>query len=179
MENLFTLLGEARAHVNIFTPVRLHRRTERHYKNVYDAFVRGALLPADAPSHAAAVAWRSAIRHGALRQLEAATEALEATLEVGGREERDTAAMEVERCLELLRRFPAIRPGRRPQPNGGGASRRARCVTEVACERQVHSGDSASSTGDTNRLPGRQKDGPRLDGLGLRQGQTRIRRRHV
>lgn len=133
MTNVFTLLGEARAHVNIFKPVRLHGRTERHYKNVYDAFVRGALSLETAPSGAAAVAWRSAIRHGALRQLAAATEALEAALEVGGRAERDAAALEVERCLELLRRFPAIRTGRRPRPSGTRAPRQVGQGAEIIC----------------------------------------------
>lgn len=131
MTNMFTLLGEARAHVNIFTPVPLHHRTERHYKNVYDAFVCGALLPEAAPSRAAAVAWRSAIRHGALRQLAAATEALETALRDGGRAERDAAALEVERCLELLRRFPAIRTGRRPRPSDTRASHRVGQGAEI------------------------------------------------
>lgn len=133
MTNMFTLLGEARAHVNIFTPVLLHHRTERHYKNVYDAFVRGALSPETAPSRAAAVAWRSAIRHGALRQLEAATKTLEMALEVGGRVEKDAAALEVERCLELLRRFPAIRPGRRPRPSDSRASHWVGQGVEITC----------------------------------------------
>ena len=131
MTNLFTLLGEARSYVNIFMPVPLHHRTERHYKNVYNAFVRGALSPETAPSRAAAVAWRSAIRHGALRQLAAATEALEVALEVGGRAEGDAAALEVERCLELLRRFPAVRPGRRPRPSDVRGRRRARQGAEI------------------------------------------------
>jgi hypothetical protein len=114
-ENLFTLLGQAQAYVNIFEEVRLHPRTEAYYQRIYDSFICGILSPDAVPSRTAAVAWRSAIRHGALRRLRSAAAAMEAAMESGDWPNACAAAVEVEECLAQLHRFPAARAGRRPR----------------------------------------------------------------
>lgn len=112
MDNLLTLLGEARAYVNIYSAGCPHpgSATARAYDQAYQRCL-SAIHDDDAA--AATERWRrAAIRHGALRRLRKAVEPLADAVTCGDRTAAELAAASVRAALTILYRYPAGVPGR-------------------------------------------------------------------
>ncbi|WP_162630053.1 hypothetical protein [Azospirillum ramasamyi] len=114
MDNLLTLLGEARAHVNIYsTKPKPSERTADSYKAAFESYLKGGHR---SPAAAATTIWRrAAIRHGAIRQLRGAVTGLEQALSAGDAAAAAAYAAPVRAALDLLYSHMAGRRARRPR----------------------------------------------------------------
>lgn len=111
MDNLLTLLGEARAYVDIYTAEpQPSPATAQRYQVAYDGFMGG--------QRTAHESWRrAAIRYVRLRRLCLAVPKLEAALEAKDLSSAILVAEQIRESLDVLRRNPAGKRGRRANRN--------------------------------------------------------------
>lgn len=117
MNNLFTLLGEARAYLRIYAGNQVGQSTATGYEAGYARVRSGTTIIEDEASEATRGWLKAAARWGAMRDLGVAAAELEQALDAGDDERSRIAAAQARECLELLYRYPTGQRGRRQKGN--------------------------------------------------------------
>lgn len=118
MDELFTLLGEARALSGVYCNPKPSAVTERRYRTEYERWRAGEGGPETAASYSGSLWLRAAIRGGAMLRLADVATDLEAALKRGDARGAIAIADDARRCIGVLSRYPAAAPGRRRRASG-------------------------------------------------------------
>ena len=117
LQKLLTLLGEARAYDNIYSTIPgPSERTAVGYRLAFDRYLATGSFGRSDRLRPSTVVWhKAAFRFGALEMLRSALPALEAAISDDDHAAANAAGKRVVQVLELLRRDPPGKPGRRPR----------------------------------------------------------------
>jgi hypothetical protein len=129
LQNLLTLLGEAKAYDNIYcTMPGPSEKTAVGYRLAFERYLSTGSFGRSDRLRPSTVVWhKAAFRFGALEILRAAIPDLEAAVSANDHPAAEAAGHRVARVVEMLRRNPPGKPGGRPRDRPPGLGHAGGC----------------------------------------------------